>query len=99
MYPYKNIPGNKVLGKWENSQYGVFTFNENGTGEFVNRTGNRSKPITYINEGSFLLVSVEGENTQRKFYLRMNDHSLYELITEDNRWKSRRNDYRKIPPL
>ncbi len=46
------------------------------------------------NEDSWFLVKVDGEEGERTFYLRKNDRTIYELITENNRWKSRRNDYR-----
>jgi hypothetical protein len=96
MYPYRDIPGSKLTGSWENSRYGTFTLEGNGEGHFVPPRGNQTKEITYENHGSWLSLRVEGEERERTFYLRKDDRTLYELITEDNRWKSRRNDYRKL---
>jgi hypothetical protein len=95
-YPYENIPDNKITGTWKSRRNGTFSLIENGTGKFINSTGIQTKSVTYKNKGSHLLILVEGEEKDREFYLRKNDHTLYELITENNRWKSRRNDYRKL---
>ena len=92
---YTHIPADLLPGTWENSKYGTFTFNENGSGVFVDRQGKHSKKLKYENEDSWFLVKVDGEEGERTFYLRKNDRTIYELITENNRWKSRRNDYRK----
>lgn len=95
LYPYQNIPGNKLVGSWESRQYGTFIFEGNGEGVFADSKGKQRKRITYRNNGSWFSVRVEGEEIERTFYLRKNDQTICELITENNRWKSRRNDYRK----
>ncbi len=95
-FPYKHIPDNKLVGSWKSNRYGTFIFNKNGKGEFVNPKGNQSKSITYKINGSLVSVFIDGVKKERTFYLRKNDHTIYELITENNRYKSRRNDYRKL---
>ncbi len=94
-YPYEDIPDDKLLGSWANNRYGTLIFKDNGKGEIVNPKVNVTKSITYKHKGSWFSVSVEGEEYEREFYLRKNDHIIYELIVANNRWKSRRNDYRK----
>ncbi len=96
LYPYQDIPGSKLPGSWQSSKYGTLTLEENGEGDFVNSKGTQTKKITYKNKGSWFSVMVDGEEKERSFFLRKNDNSIYELITENNRWKSRRNDYRKL---
>lgn len=95
-YSYQNIPGNKLPGSWESGQYGTFTFKENGLGVFVNSKGKQSKNITFRNNGSSISVKVDDEEKERTFYLRQNDKTIYELITENGRLKSRRIDFRKL---
>lgn len=94
-YPYENIPGHLLPGTWESKRYGTLILDEDGTGEYVNATGTDSRNITYRNNGSWFSVQVEGEERERTFFLRQNNEVIYELITENNRYKSRRNDYRK----
>jgi acetyl esterase/lipase len=96
LFPYEKIPAGKLTGNWKNNRYGTFTFRGNGEGHFVNRSGQQTRSITYENKGSWFSVRVEGEEMERTFYLRKNDQAIYELVTEDNRYKSRRNDYRKL---
>lgn len=98
-FPYEIIPVNKLLGSWESSRYGTFTFKENGKGEFTSSNGKQTRKVSYYSRGSWFSVQVEGEKKEREFYLRKNDHTVYELVTENNRWKSRRNDYRKIKKI
>jgi len=95
LYPYQDIPGSKLPGSWKSSRYGTLIFKENGKGYFQNSNGKQNREITYRNNGSWLSVRVEGNEGERSFYLRKNDHTIYELITENSRWKSRRNDYRR----
>lgn len=95
-YPYEYIPVTKLQGSWESSRYGTFSFYDNGKGLYVNSSGKQSKNFEYKNMKSWFSVKLEGEDAIRTFYLRKNDHTIYELITEDNRWKSRRNNYRKL---
>lgn len=96
LFPYKKIAAAKILGSWVNNQFGTFIFKEDGKGEFINRTGKQTRNFTYKNNGPNLLVKVDGEEGARTFYLRKNDNTIYELITENNRFKSRRNDFRKL---
>lgn len=96
LYSYENIPDDKLIGNWENNKNGKFIFKENGLGVFVNSKEKQSKRITYKNNDSSISVKVDDEEKERTFYLRKNDHSIYELIIKNNRWKSRRNDYRKM---
>ncbi len=95
-YPYEQIPGQKLPGTWKSNRYGTIYLNENGTGELINANGTVSKPVKYKNMGAWISVWVDAEERDRSFYLRKNDRVIYELITENNRWKSRRNDYRKM---
>ena len=96
LYPYQSIPDYKIKGSWKSARYGTFTFFEDGTGEFVSGNGGKPEMVTYQNNGSWFAVRVWSEDRERRFYLRLNDQVIYELITEENRYKSRRNDYRKI---
>lgn len=96
LLPYKNIPDNKLIGSWNSSKYGTFTFEDGGKGSYVNKFGNQEEDFSYKNNGSYFSVSVDGEDADRTFFLRKNDRTIYELITEENRYKSRRNDYHKL---
>lgn len=95
-YPYQIIPGSKLQGSWKSSRFGTFIFLENGKGYFIGPEGKKTIGVKYENRDSWFSVVVDGEERERTFYLRKNDHSIYEQVTGDNRWKSRRNDYRKL---
>lgn len=94
-YPYDNILSDKLLGTWESNRYGTMVLNENGKGKYISSKGKSTKAISYKNNGSWFSVLIEGEQEERIFYLRKSDHTIYELIVENNRWKSRRNDYHR----
>ena len=96
LYPYEKIPDHKLPGAWHSSRFGTLTLNEDGQGVFVTAKGTDATNVTYRNNGSWFSVKVDGEEYERSFYLRQNDQVIYELITENNRYKSRRNDFRKI---
>ncbi|MFC1761415.1 alpha/beta hydrolase [Planctomycetota bacterium] len=95
LYPYEKIPGDALWGRWESNRYGTLIFKKNGQGEFIHPKGKTNKSLTYKDEGSRFLVSVEGEERERTFFLRKNNRAIYELIVANNRWKNRRNDYLK----
>lgn len=94
-YPYKSIPDEKLPGHWTGKS-GTFVLDENGEGELVDEKGGRKKSLKYSNKGSWVSIKVDGEANERVFYLRRNGLSIYELILANNRWKSRRIDYRRL---
>ena len=94
LHPYDMIPEEKLPGIWGSPRYGKFIFDEYGTGEYVPSNG-KSANLSYQVDGPILRVRVWGEESTREFYLRMNNQTIYQLITEENRYKSRRNDFHK----
>lgn len=93
-YPSENITKNQLLGTWKGNNDN-FIFQKDGDGYFINSKMKYKKKLTYkVNKSSFE-VQVEGESIKRQFYLRKNNKTVYELILENNRWKSRRNNYQK----
>ena len=97
LFPYDHIPDLKLPGNWESKKYGTIILNENGTGEYIDSKGKTTKSLSYLNHSSFFTVSIDGEKRDRTFYLRQNDYTIYELITDmDSRYRTRRNDFRKL---
>ena len=92
-YPTDEIIQTKLLGSWGDKKE-QFTFNSDGAGEYIKNS--KKKNLTYNIYKSYFEVDVEGEKIKRKFFLRKNDRVIYELILENTRWKSRRNNYQKI---
>ena len=93
-YPYETIPDDKLLGIWQ-GRSDKFVLKKMGEGTYIPSNIEDAKPIVYKNHGNWFSISVDGENYERKFYLRKNDKIIYELIVANNRWKSRRNNYVK----
>jgi acetyl esterase/lipase len=93
-YPSDEIILAKLLGTWKGKKE-QFTFNSDGTGDYVFIKRKTNKTLTYTIHSSFFEVVVAGESIKRKFFLRKNENVVYELISENNRWKSRRNNYRR----
>lgn len=94
-YPYEKIPLEKLPGTWKSERFGTITFRKDGTGSFSAPTSKKQKALTYKPMGPHIAVTVEGETGNRHFYLRKNDRAIYELITENTSFKSRRNDYKR----
>lgn len=95
-YPYQSISTSKILGKWKSLQDHIFLFEDKGIGRYLHPGIQNPVKLSYQVQGSHFSVKVEGETENRTFYLRKNDHTIFELITAEDCFKSFRIDYQKV---
>lgn len=93
-HTYDNPSIKKIMSTWK-SKKGVIQFDENGKGLILSKNGQNKTPFNYKIKASKILVQQKITPLNREFYLRNNEQYIYELILEENRWKSRREDYEK----
>ena len=92
-YPYEVFPENLLYeGSWQDKR-GSYYFNENGT--CYHRTDSDIDNYTYTVDNAKLILSNDLET--KVFYMRKNDRTLYELILQEGRYKSRVYNYSLIP--
>jgi len=92
MYPSNEISIEKILGSWKTKNE-TLVLEKNGVGYLLNKNGEKIKNITYKNTAS--KIDINDGGTKKTFYLRKNNNTIYELITDESRLKSRRIDYQK----
>ncbi len=93
-YPSIDITSEQLLGSWKNNN-GTLVLKENEEGYFLNKEGKKSKMFSYENTGLKVYIKEEGVKNKRTFYLRKNKDTIYELIVDESRLKSRHIDYQK----
>ncbi|MEQ9286146.1 MAG: alpha/beta hydrolase [Cyclobacteriaceae bacterium] len=93
-YPHKRPSVQKIIGTWEGKK-GSVVIMEKGNGMFISRNERSETPFTYHIEGNKIAVKQKEMPLYREFYLRTNGQFIYELILEESRLKSRREDYSK----
>ena len=90
-YPTKDITESKIIGSWKFNNEDL-VFKPNGKGEQKNN--NNGKEFNYIIENDSIKIITEKQK-ERLFFLRKNNNSMFELITENKENKYRRLNYIK----
>ena len=90
-YPSKNVTESKIIGSWKFNNEDL-VFKPNGKGEQKNN--NNGKEFNYIIENDSIKIITEKQK-ERLFFLRKNNNSMFELITENKENKYRRLNYIK----
>jgi hypothetical protein len=91
-YPTKDITESKIIGSWKLNNEDL-VFKPNGIGEQKNNNNN-VKEFNYIIENDSIKIITEKQK-ERLFFLRKNNSSMYELITDNKENKYRRLNYIK----
>ncbi len=94
MYPSKEVSTKQLIGSWENKSM-TLIIEENGKGQFLYKNGNEIENFTYKNNGKTIFIAKNDNKNRRAFYLRKNNKTIYELVIDESRLKSRRIDYQK----
>lgn len=90
-YPTKNVTESKIIGSWKFNNEDL-VFKPNGKGEQKNN--NNVKEFNYIIENDSIKIITEKQK-ERLFFLRKNNSSMFELITDNMENKYRRINYIK----
>ena len=90
-YPTKDITESKIIGSWKFNNEDL-VFKPNGKGEQKNN--NNVKEFNYIIENDSIKIITEKQK-ERLFFLRKNNSSMFELITDNKENKYRRLNYIK----
>ena len=90
-YPTKDITESKIIGSWKFNNEDL-VFKTNGKGEQKNN--NNVKEFNYIIENDSIKIITEKQK-ERLFFLRKNNSSMFELITDNKENKYRRLNYIK----
>ena len=90
-YPTKDITESKIIGSWKFNNEDL-VFKPNGKGEQKNN--NNVKEFNYIIENDSIKIITEKQK-ERLFFLRKNNNSMFELITDNKENKYRRLNYIK----
>lgn len=90
-YPTKDITESKIIGSWKLNNEDL-VFKPNGKGEQKNN--NNVKEFNYIIENDSIKIITEKQK-ERLFFLRKNNSSMFELITDNKENKYRRLNYIK----
>ncbi len=93
-YPSKEVTTKQLIGSWENKSM-TLVIEENGKGQFLYKNGNEIENFTYENNGTTIFIAENDNKNRRTFYLRKNNKTIYELVIDESRLKSRRIDYQK----
>lgn len=92
MYPSKEVVTEQLIGSWKTKNE-TLVLEKNGKGHLLNKNGEKIKNITYKNTASEIYITEGGK--EKTLFLRKNNNTIYELITDESRLKSRRIDYQK----
>jgi len=90
-YPTKDITESKIIGSWKFNNEDL-VFKPNGKGEQKNN--NNVKEFNYTIENDSIKIITENQK-ERLFFLRKNNSSMFELITDNKENKYRRLNYIK----
>jgi hypothetical protein len=90
-YPSKTVTESKIIGSWKFNNEDLI-FKLNGKGEQKNNDSLRK--FNYIIQNDSIKILVQKEK-ERVFFLRKNNTTLFELITDNTEKIYRRLDYIK----